>query len=386
MSGFITVFLSVFALFNIYTGYRIIARWPWAAQHAAVCWAIIAAFFVLQLVGVFGDRLFFPRLRKDYDGLVLALDWASYIAFGLMSVLIFYNLAADIIGVVWQLVDKSADPLAIDRRALLTLGAATLGTTALGVGQVIAGPVVREVEIPLRNLPTRFDGFKIAQVSDLHVGPTIRLAYTQTVTDIVNRLTPDLIALTGDFSDGSVEDLAEHLAPIGEMRAPHGMYFVTGNHEYFSDPLGWMAYFRNLGARVLNNEHTVISREKDAIVLAGVTDYSTRGMGNDHASSPAKALAGAPEGVTRIMLAHQPASHAESAQAGVDLQLSGHTHSGQYFPFTLLIGFFQPYHKGLYWLGKMALYVNCGTGYWGPPLRAAMAPEITLITLRSAKS
>ncbi len=386
MSAFITFFLAILALGNLYAGWRVIARWPWAAQHSTLAYGVVLIVFLLQLMGPFGDRLWFPRWREELGlgALAEALDWISYITLGAVSTLILVAVAADVATWVWKLVAPPANLVDFNRRTVLTMGAVTLGATVLGVAQARIGLQVKQVQIPLRNLPARFEGFTIAQISDLHVGPTIRRGFVQSVVDKVAALKADMIALTGDFSDGSVEDLAEHMAPIGQLKAPHGMYFITGNHEYFVDPQGWIDHFRTLGARVLLNDHEVIRRDEDAILLAGVTDYSTRSARGAHASSATRALEGAPDGLTKIMLAHQPASYEDTHAAGFDLQLSGHTHAGQYFPFTLLIGLFQRYTGGLSRHENMWIYVNRGTAYWGPPLRTANAPEITLITLTRA--
>lgn len=376
--------LGVLVGFNIYAGARVIARWPLASQHLVVSWSIVFAILVLQLAAFFGNRLWFAELsqREGGEAAIVAINWVSYVAFGVMTAFVAMVFAVDIVTVIWKKLAPPANIVDFDRRTLITLGTLALGTSALGVFQARSGPIVKRVEIGLRNLPRAFDGFNIAQVSDLHVGLTVRRAYTQKVVDIVNGLKPDLIALTGDFTDGAVDDLAEHVAPIGGLKARHGTYFVTGNHEYFNDPMGWIDEFARLGARVLNNAHDVILRDGEALVVAGVTDWSTRGMPNDHASSASRAVAGAPAGAPRIILAHQPASYEDCHAAGCDLQLSGHTHSGQYFPFNLLIGLFHRFARGLNRFENMWIYVNQGTGYWGPPLRTAVPSEITLITLR----
>jgi predicted MPP superfamily phosphohydrolase len=347
---------------------------------------IVFTILVLQLMAFFGNRLWFAELAQREGGaaVIVAINWVSYIAFGIMTAFVAMVLAVDIVTLIWKNAAPPADMVNFDRRTLITLGAVALGTSALGIFQARTGPMVKQVEIALRNLPKAFDGFTIAQVSDMHVGPTVRRAYTQNVVDIVNSLKPDMIALTGDFTDGAVTELAEHVAPIGELKAPHGMYFVTGNHEYFRDPMGWIDEFARLGARVLNNAHDVITRNGESLVVAGVTDWSTRGLSNDHASNAKRAVAGAPDGAPRIILAHQPASYEDCHAAGCDLQLSGHTHSGQYFPFNLLIGFFHRFSRGLNRFENMWIYVNQGTGYWGPSLRTAVPSEITLITLKAA--
>ncbi len=386
MQARLVIAIGVLVLLNTYMAYRILARWPWAGQHFFIVCLMFFGFFVLQLVGPVGGRVFFSQLKEQYDMtlLVFVLNWISYAAFGVMSLLVFYCLLTDIGSLVWKWTHLPSDPINFDRRVLFGVGVATLITTILGVRQAIAGPVVRRVDIPLRNLPKSFHGFKIVQISDLHVGPTIGREYTQNVVNIANSLQADLIALTGDFVDGTVDDLRVGIAPIAQLKSYHGTFFVTGNHENYWNAAAWMTEFARLGATVLVNEHQLITRDGHSIVLAGVTDYSTKSSTTMvQASDPIKALQGAPAGLTRILLAHQPASYVMAHHAGFDLQLSGHTHAGQYFPFSLMIRFFQKFYKGLNRYENLWVYVNSGTGYWGPPLRTGVPSEITLITLRT---
>ncbi len=385
MQARLVIAIGALVLLNTYMAYRIVARWPWAGQHLFIVCLVFFGFFVLQLIGPVGGRVFFPQLKEQYDIalLIYGLNWASYAAFGVMSILVFYFVLTDILSLIWKWTHLPSDPINFDRRILFGVGTATLITTILGVRQAIVGPVVRRVDVRLRNLPKGFDGFKIVQISDLHVGPTIGLEYTQNVVNIANSLQADMIALTGDFVDGTIDDLREGIAPIAQLKSTHGSFFVTGNHENYWNPTAWMTEFARLGATVLVNEHQLIKRDGQSIVLAGVTDYATKTRTTAvPASDPIQALKGAPAELTKILLAHQPASYVMAHQAGFDLQLSGHTHSGQYFPFSLFIRFFQKFYKGLNRYENLQIYVNCGSGYWGPPLRTGVPSEITLITLR----
>jgi len=221
----------------------------------------------------------------------------------------------------------------------------------------------------------------LLQVTDLHVGPTIRRAQVQAVVDRVNALDADLIAVTGDLVDGSVRELGAHTLPLGRMTSRHGTYFVTGNHEYYSGVHAWVAELRRIGLRVLLNEHVSLRHDGAHIVIAGVTDYSAGRFVAEHASDPHRALAGAPEDVVRVLLAHQPRSALEAQHAGIDLQLSGHTHGGQFVPWNFFVRFYQPFNAGLHRLGKLWIYVSRGTGYWGPPKRLGAPSEITHLRL-----
>jgi predicted MPP superfamily phosphohydrolase len=244
---------------------------------------------------------------------------------------------------------------------------------------------VRDVDVPIANLPAGLHGFTIAQISDIHVGPTIKRGYLDAIVKRVNRLAPDLIAVTGDLVDGSVKHLSPHTAPLGRLSARHGTFFVTGNHEYYSNADEWIAEIRRLGLTVLMNEHVVLQHQGASLLVAGVTDYSAHHHDASHRSDPKAAIAGAPVQVAvKLLLAHQPRSAAAAADAGFDLQLSGHTHGGQFFPWNLFVPLQQPFTAGLNRLRNLWVYTSRGTGYWGPPKRLWAPSEITRIRLTPA--
>jgi predicted MPP superfamily phosphohydrolase len=246
-----------------------------------------------------------------------------------------------------------------------------------------AGVVTVDVAVP--GLPVALQGFTIVQISDIHVGTTIRQRYVQSIVEAVNRLKPDLVAITGDLVDGTVAELGSEVAPLARLLSRHGSYFVTGNHEYYSGVEPWLAEIRRLGIRVLQNQHVVIERAGAKLVLAGVPDFSGGHFDSAHRSDPQAALAGAPvDAAVKILLAHQPRSAAAAEQAGFDLQLSGHTHGGQFLPWTFLVKLQQPFTAGLHQLGRLRVYVSRGTGYWGPPKRLGAPSEITQVRLISA--
>jgi predicted MPP superfamily phosphohydrolase len=205
--------------------------------------------------------------------------------------------------------------------------------------------------------------------------------FLRRVVEQVNALQPDLIAVTGDLVDGSVRTLRDEVAPLSELRAPLGVYYVTGNHEYYHGGAAWTAEVARLGLTVLHNEHRVVERAQARLVVAGVTDHEGGRMDPAHACRPDLALAGALEGVPRLLLAHQPRTAFLAKGLGVDLQLSGHTHGGQMFPFMFFVKLQQPVIRGLATIAGVRVYTSRGTGYWGPPLRLGPAPEITELTL-----
>jgi uncharacterized protein len=260
--------------------------------------------------------------------------------------------------------------------------ALTMFVTLAGLVIARRRPHVVEVDIPVTDLPEALHGFSIAQISDVHVGPTIKRGFVEGIVALVNGLKADLIAVTGDLVDGSVQQLSLHTAPLAGLAARHGAYFVTGNHEYYSGERAWSAEIGRLGMRVLKNEHVVLKHNGASLVLAGVTDLSAHHFDAAEHSDPAAALRGAPaDAGAKILLAHQPNSATAAASAGFDVQLSGHTHGGQFWPWNLFVRFFQPFTGGLYRLKNLWVYVSRGTGYWGPPNRFGVPSEITRIRL-----
>jgi predicted MPP superfamily phosphohydrolase len=258
----------------------------------------------------------------------------------------------------------------------------TLFITAAGMIIARRSPGIVEVRIPVPGLPHALHGFSIAQISDVHVGPTIKRGFVEGIVRRVNAVNADRIAVTGDLVDGTVHQLSVHTAPLAGLVARHGTFFVTGNHEYYSGERAWTEEIRRLGMHVLKNEHVVLKHDGASLVLAGVTDYGAHRFDPAQRSDPTAALSGAPaDAGAKILLAHQPSSAAAAAEAGFDVQISGHTHGGQFWPWNLFVHFFQPFTGGLHRLKHLWIYVSRGTGYWGPPNRFGVPSEITRIRL-----
>jgi hypothetical protein len=306
----------------------------------------------------------------------------GYFMAGLFSSLLVLTLLRDVLLVPVILLASQIHLRAYESvSASIVLGLGIFATLAGLVGARRRARIVN-VDVPLRNLPPALHGFSIVQISDIHVGTTIRKKYVEKIVNAVNALKPDLIAVTGDVVDGSVRELAAHTAPLAQLRARHGAFFVTGNHEYYSGASAWTAEFERLGLRVLLNEHTVIEHQGASLVIAGVTDFSAHHFNASQRSDPEAALAGAPaEASVRILLAHQPRSANAAASAGFDLQLSGHTHGGQFWPWNLFVRLQQPFTAGLHRLNYLWIYVSRGTGYWGIPNRFGAPSEITRLRL-----
>ena len=241
---------------------------------------------------------------------------------------------------------------------------------------------MRVVDIPIAGLPSALQGFTIVQISDIHVGNTIGRAYVEAIVSRVNGLRADVVAITGDLVDGTVARLAHDVAPLADLKSRYGTFFVTGNHEYYSGVGPWLAELQRLEVQVLLNPHVVIEQDGARLALAGVTDYSGHHFNEAHRSDPAAALRGAPDDINvKILLAHQPRSAAAAVEAGFHLQLSGHTHGGQFLPWNFFVRLQQPYTAGLERLRSMWVYTSRGTGYWGPPMRLGAPSEITQIRL-----
>ncbi|MCT7356615.1 metallophosphoesterase [Streptomyces sp. 15-116A] len=258
--------------------------------------------------------------------------------------------------------------------------AAAVATVGYGTYGVLSGPKVKRVTVPLAKLPRAAHGYRIAVVSDIHLGPVLGRGFAQKVVDTINSTQPDLIAVVGDLVDGSVKDLGPAAAPLAQLTARHGSFFVTGNHEYFSGAEQWVEEVRRLGLRPLENART----ELPHFDLAGVNDVA----GEDEGQGPdfARALGDRDRTRACVLLAHQPVQIHEAVDHGVDLQLSGHTHGGQLWPGNLIASAANPTLAGLESYGDTQLYVSRGAGAWGPPTRVGAPSDITVIELASRQA
>ncbi|MGO9832586.1 MAG: metallophosphoesterase [Polyangiaceae bacterium] len=276
-----------------------------------------------------------------------------------------------------------ADP---SRRLLLARSiGATIGAAAglIGLGGVAnaRGFDVKRVRVPLARLPRAASGYSIVQMTDVHVGPTIGKDFVERIVSETNALAPDMVVITGDLVDGTVEQLAHLVEPLRNLRARDGVFFVTGNHEYYSGANEWIAHLATLGIRVLRNERVAI---RDAFDLAGVDDASAHRMLPDHGQDVARAVNGRDPSRAVVLLAHQPKAVRDARRADVDLQLSGHVHGGQLVPFNWLVRLDQPFVSGLHKVERTWIYVSTGTGYWGPPMRVGPGAELTRVELVSS--
>jgi len=370
------------ALVHAYVGVRLLPAlwaWPWGAVTLGT---VLVASAVLMPLGFLARRIQSRRAAQF-------VAWTGLLLMGLFSSLFVLTLLRDVVLALAHLVHfagwletTSADLTEFAEISAALVPLVALAITAVGLRNARRTAAVVPVDIPIAGLPEALHGFTIAQISDVHVGPTIRRAYVSAIVESVNRLNPDMIAVTGDLVDGSVAELAHHVAPLAGLKSRHGTYFVTGNHEYYSGVHAWLRELERLDMRVLLNEHVVLEHEDAVVVVAGVADPSAHHFDPSHRSDPARAVAGAPASASvRLLLAHQPRTATAAARAGFHLQLSGHTHGGQFFPWNLLIKLFEPFAAGLHRLQDLWVYTSRGTGYWGPPKRLGAPSEISLLRL-----
>ncbi len=353
--------------------------------HRALTGLFIALFASVPLTFVLGRLL--PR-SISATLLVPSQTWLGVMFLMLVAVLIVdatkgVSLLADRV-----LSSPIHDPSRRDAMNRL-FGFAALALGAGGSGAALFGGArfaVKRVEVPLARLPKALDGLTIAQLSDVHIGPSLGSRFLKDVVRTVNELSPDLVAITGDLVDGSVEQLGGIVAELANLQSRHGTFFVTGNHEYYSGAQSWCDELTSLGIRVLRNECVAIEQNGHGFDLAGIDDEQAARFGNGHGADLPRAVLGRDTTRELVLLAHQPKAVVDAQEHGVGLQLSGHTHGGQLWPFNWLVKLQQPVVAGLEMIGKTWVYVSCGTGYWGPPMRLGAPAEVTQIVLRSQAS
>jgi uncharacterized protein len=396
IAAFLAIVILVLGGLHYYVWARLVRdtqlSQPW---NGIALSALLALGIGLPLMGFITRRL--PNVRV----LIRALGWPLYTWLGVLFLFFVLLLTTDMGRLVaWILarlrgIGQPGQPgqpgIDLARRTLVAraiAGAVTTATAALTVTAMRSalGPVeVRRVPVTLSRLPRRLDGLSLVQLTDIHVGPTIGRAFMETLVARTNALNPDIIAITGDLVDGTVGQLGAAIAPLAQLRARYGVFFVTGNHEYFAGATPWIAELTRLGIRCLRNERVSIGDGAASFDLAGVDDHSAARSGEPgHGENLEKALANRDPAREVVLLAHQPRSVFAAARFGIGLQISGHTHGGQIWPFTYLVRLQQPFVAGLHRHGEAQVYVSRGTGYWGPPMRLGAPAEITQLVLRSA--
>lgn len=373
--------ISVLTLLHVYIGVRLIPALPIGTPYKWLAALLLVSSVLLIPLGMAARTI-------EKQPLSDRLAWVGLLMMGFFSSLLALTVLRDLLLIVLHIMHSlrgisAAADFTADSALCVPVFALLL--TLLGVYNARRSAPVKSIDVPIAGLAAALHGLKIVQISDIHIGPTIKRGYVEKIVATVNGLNPDIIAVTGDVVDGSVPQLQADARPLGALSARHGTFFVTGNHEYYSGADTWIAEFRRLGFKVLMNEHVVVNHDGAHVIVAGVTDYSGGNFSAAHESSPEKAISGAPSEILfRLLLAHQPRSAPAASKAGFTLQLSGHTHGGQFLPWQLFIRLQQPFVHGLAKLNDLWVYTSRGTGYWGPPIRLAAPSEVTLLSLVAA--
>ena len=383
------------ALIHLYLWKRLIQDTTRPGRTRSILTAILIALGTLLIATLVAPRVF---------GLAESgwLAWPGYFWFGLAAYLFLVLLVLEPVRLALRGWAEKSRPQAttstaatestvlpaLNRRVFLAratavaAGAASVGLVGVGASNALGPPDLLQIPVRLRKLERAFDGFRIAVVSDIHLGPLMGRAYTERIVAMINETAPDLVAIVGDVVDGTVEELGPAAEPLRDLHSREGTFFVTGNHEYFvEDPFSWPREFERLGVQPLRNENSLIRRGTAALNLAGVNDI--RGESRSDPPDFDRALSGLDPSGPTILLAHQPVLIDEAVARGVDLQLSGHTHGGQMWPFHYIVRLVHPSIAGLSTVGGTQLYVTRGAGFWGPPVRIGAPPDITVIALHA---
>lgn len=366
---FFGIVLVVFGGAHALVGWRLAS---WLALRPPVrhaLWAFLALAGILSFAGQILAR----------QGVAPFVAWAGAFWMGLLFLLFAAVLAGEILG--WGAILSRLPPGVVRGVRVLPVVLALLGSV-WAVRNALADPLVHEVEISVAGLDPAFDGYRLAHVTDTHLGPILGRPWMERLAARIDSARPDLVVHTGDLVDGPVERLADDVEPWGRLRGRDGALFVTGNHDVYSGARSWSAHVASLGVVVLRNSAFVVRRGGANLVVGGIPDLQERGFGTG-VPDPAQAFRDAPEGA-RILLAHQPVQARDAQGLGVGLQLSGHTHGGQIWPFGFLVRLAQPVVSGLGRVGDVPVFVSRGAGFWGPPLRLFSFPEVPILVLRAA--
>ncbi len=373
LAVFITIALSIVGAAHAYFALRLVMAPHWPEPFARIGNLAILAGALSLIAAPIAERTLPPRAARF-------VAWPAALW---MGACFYWLLGLWLSDAVLGLAGLSG--IEVARGRAVGLGLLTLALMAFGLRSGLRGPQTNPVHITLRRWPKLLDGYRVVQLSDVHIGALLRREFAARVVAQVHAQKPDLVVVTGDLVDGSVQHLAAEVLPFGSLRARHGVFFVTGNHDYFSGAERWTRKVRELGMTPLRNTHVTITDAASAasFELAGVDDPTGKRMGGS-GDDVSAALRGIAADRPVILLAHDPKTFDKAARAGVDLQLSGHTHGGQLWPFNYFVRLATRFVAGLYRVGEAQIYVSCGTGFWGPPMRVAAPAEVTVIVLHSA--
>jgi predicted MPP superfamily phosphohydrolase len=375
---FISILLGVVVGGHLYLVRRLIVD-PMVPQPAAgYLQAFILSAAAILIFTPIGERIL-PRSAAQL------IAWPASIWMGLTFYLLILMILSDLTWVLLgaTVADGTGSMVAAARGRAVGVALLALTIGGIGLRTVLRGPTVKRLEIRLPRWPRALDGFCIVQISDIHISTIVGRRFAQSLVDRINALSPDLIAVTGDLVDGDVRHIGDEITPFAGLRARHGAFFVTGNHDHYSGADAWVNRVEQLGLQPLRNRHVTVEADGATFDLAGVEDHHAHLVSGRHREDVGAALRGRDATRPVVLMAHDPATFPEAARHGVDLQLSGHTHGGQIWPFRYFVRLATPYVAGLFSAGASQLYVSRGTGFWGPPMRFLAPAEITEIHLHS---
>jgi predicted MPP superfamily phosphohydrolase len=323
-----------------------------------------------------------PLLNRFAGQHMAVFAWASFFLMGLISTYIVYLGVADLTQFLLKRFLEA--PPSTCFWAWRVAAVATIVSVVIGFIQALKPPIVRRVEVPILGLIQSLEDFTIVQISDLHISAMVSKDSIEKLVQQVNELNPNLIAITGDLVDGTVSDLRSKVEILGNLKSKNCVCYVTGNHEYYTgDLLAWLDLFNQMHWCVLMNDNVFIQRSDAKMAVLGVPDTTSKGMrGIGPKTNLTRALVDVPKGTPKILLNHKPVDFIEAERAGIALQLSGHTHGGQYFPWSVIIPLFFDFPVGLKRYKRLWMYTSVGTGCWGPPNRFLRQKELTLLVLK----
>lgn len=380
LSVLLLVSLGIFFGAHVYLAQRLVVDPRLPAPWYGLGLGVFAFLGASVILGPLSERRGYPRVA-------LFFQWPASIWIGLSFLLLTLVAASDLILALLgstALADPGqvVDPQGPARLQALLVGGLGVAVAAWALRGGLKPPELRRVDLRLERWPAALDGFRIAQISDIHISSLRGRSFARRLVGWVNGLDADLVVVTGDLVDGKVERLREEVTPLAGLRARHGVYFVTGNHDHMSGASSWAAEVEGLGWRPLRNTRVRIGDGESSFDLAGVDDHHGSMMHRDGGEDLPRALDERDPRRPVVLLAHDPATFKSASQMGVDLQISGHTHGGQIWPFVYLVRLVTPFVAGLYRRNGSQLYVSRGTGFWGSPMRLFAPAEITEISLR----